>query len=105
MNSRPILLIEIAPEYAIKGIPPVALIGQSYSYQFSTYGGQGATTYQIDPVEPLPAGWALSSSGLLTHAASVSGPVTKFTFRVIATDNQFRSVATWFVVAKENPLP
>jgi len=64
--------------------------GEPYSFQFTTVGGTGPYTYQVDPavnpqgVSTLPPGLTLSPSGLLSGTPTGSG---SFSFRVVVHDS------------------
>lgn len=57
--------------------------GVNYQQQFATKGGTGSVTWSVDSGS-LPAGWALSSSGLLSGVATTDG---SYTFEVQAVDS------------------
>ncbi|HEX5424177.1 MAG TPA: putative Ig domain-containing protein [Candidatus Acidoferrales bacterium] len=62
---------------------PGATRGISYQKQMTSTGGIGAVTWSLDS-GALPAGWALSSSGVLSGTATTDG---FYTFTIKATDS------------------
>lgn len=75
---------------------PAGTVGQLYSAQLSVSGGSGSYTYAVSSGS-LPAGFLLSTGGLISGTPTVSGSSS---FVVTATDTSSSSTATQsFVLA------
>lgn len=76
VNGAPLNIISIQPPEATVGVP--------YSFQYQTEGGLPAYTYSIISGS-LPAGLALSPSGLLSGTPTSIGKFD-FTIQVVDSD-------------------
>jgi hypothetical protein len=61
-------------------------VGTPFSVQLTSSPGEGTLTWTMDPTTPLPAGWTLSSSGLLSGPAPLNG-YTGGTYKFVLTDS------------------
>jgi len=66
------------------GLPPIAVLGQAYSYQLFAVGGTPGYTYSI-AAGTLPTGLSLSASGLISGTPTVAS-APSITFRVTDAD-------------------
>ena len=63
-------------------------VGTVYSQQLTVSGGNGTNTWTTTPVSgSLPAGWTLTSGGLLSGPALINGQAGAYTFTVAVKDS------------------
>ena len=63
-------------------IPPIPIVGQSYSFQCTAIGGSGNYRWSIGS-GTLPSGITLSQNGLLSGIPTVAGD---YTFTLVVSD-------------------
>lgn len=84
--------LDVRNPLAIAGTPsPDATVGQAYSATFAAMGGRGPYAFALVG-GPLPAGFSLSSSGILSGTPTTAGTVAGL--RVRATDADGRTAST-----------
>jgi hypothetical protein len=63
-------------------------VGSAYSVQLTVSGGISPYTWKLDPASgPLPAGWTISTSGVLSGPIPTSGQAAAYNFTVDVTDS------------------
>lgn len=100
VNPAPCPVLSIASPSTLS----TGTVGQGYSYQLHTSGGQASVTFHIVSGS-LPPGLNLNLSGLISGTPTSSG---NYSFRVSATDNcttGAQSVQGTFTIQVQSPPP
>jgi hypothetical protein len=94
--TRHVVLVRIGGLFEIIGNPPVGMVGDAYSYTFTTAGGTGPITWACFP-NPVGASGASFSAGVLSSASLLAGG--SFAFTLVAVDaNGQRAIASFVLV-------
>ena len=81
-----------------------AAVGTAYSQQLTVSGGNGTDTWTPTPVSgSLPAGWTLTSGGLLSGPAPTHGQAGTYTFTLAVKDSGTYSATTPQLTVTINP--
>jgi hypothetical protein len=96
--SLPVTLL-VNEEAHISGQPPVAPIGQPYSFQFAVTGWPTPTVV-LEPGSTLPPGFSLSTSGVLSGTPTQTGI---FDFIIVANGFDLAELPVQLTVAEVAP--